>query len=151
MNRRNANNFADGSSDGTGDNLVFATETITELLNEACLIYSDKLALVCNEEQLTYNDLHRLSTSFSLYLKQQDLRKGDVIALMMPNVLAYPIALYSAFRLGLIVVNVNPMYTASEIEKVITDSDAKAMVVFAPSLATVNSLEVVSSFKCLAA
>ncbi|RLA04812.1 MAG: long-chain-fatty-acid--CoA ligase [Gammaproteobacteria bacterium] len=128
---------------------MIATSSITELLNNSCSTYSDKIALICNGEQLTYGDLSSLSKSFALYLKQQGLRKGDVIALMMPNVLAYPIALFGAFHLGLTVVNVNPMYTAPEVKKVINDSNVDAMVVFAPVMAKVSSLKEAASFKCI--
>jgi len=122
---------------------------ISEILDDVSKRYNDKTALVCDGEQLSYSELSKLSAQFAYYLKQQGLKNGDVIAIVMPSVLAYPIALFAAFRLGLTVVNVNPMYTYNEIEKVFSDSKVTAVVVFSPMLANVTKLPNLESFKCV--
>ena len=79
---------------------------------------------------LTYGEIDRLSRDFAAYLQQGlGLRKGDRIALMLPNILQYPVALFGAFRAGLTVVNVNPLYTAAELRHQLSDSGAAAILV----------------------
>jgi long-chain acyl-CoA synthetase len=79
---------------------------------------------------LGYRELERLSASMAAYLTGTlGLQKGDRVALMMPNLLQYPVALYGALRAGLVVVNVNPLYTASELEHQLNDSGARAIVI----------------------
>jgi len=129
--------------------LLGRVETIPELLNEVSRIYAEKPALICDGDVLSYSDLARQSSRFASYLQQQGLVKGDVVALILPNVLAYPIALFGAFRLGLTVVNVNPMYTLPEMDKVISDCGAKAIVAFEPVLVLVEKLAALPGLKCL--
>ncbi|GGY14689.1 AMP-binding protein [Paludibacterium paludis] len=79
---------------------------------------------------LSYRELDRLSAAMAAYLTGSlGLQKGDRIALMMPNLLQYPIALYGALRAGLVVVNVNPLYTARELEHQLKDSGARVIVI----------------------
>ncbi len=79
---------------------------------------------------ITYSQLERSSRDFAAYLqKSLGLHKGDRVALMMPNLLQYPVALFGVLRAGLVVVNVNPQYTASELEHQLKDSGAVAIVV----------------------
>jgi len=80
---------------------------------------------------LTYADVDRLSRDFAAYLQQAGFTQGDRIALMLPNVLQYPVALFGALRAGLTVVNTNPLYTATELEHQLKDSGATCMVVLA--------------------
>ena len=90
---------------------------------------------------LTYADVDRLSRNFASYLRNvAGLNKGDRVAIMLPNVLQYPIAIFGALRAGLTVVNTNPMYTARELRHQLHDSGASAIVVldnFASTLAEV--------------
>lgn len=83
---------------------------------------------------LSYEEIERLSRKFASYL-QNDLRlqKGDRVALMMPNILQYPVALFGVLRAGMIAVNVNPLYTARELEHQLKDADVSAIVMFANS------------------
>jgi long-chain acyl-CoA synthetase len=102
-----------------------------ELIDGACARFAEKPAFTSMGRTITYADYDRLSRDFAAYLQAiAHLKKGDRIALMMPNVLQYPIALYGALRAGLIVVNTNPLYTARELEHQLTDSGAKAIVIF---------------------
>jgi long-chain acyl-CoA synthetase len=79
---------------------------------------------------LTYEDLDRLSRDFAAYLQSlPGVRKGDRVALMMPNILDYPVALFGVLRAGLVAVNINPLYTARELEYQLKDSGARAIVI----------------------
>jgi long-chain acyl-CoA synthetase len=83
---------------------------------------------------LTYEEIDRLSLKFASYLQNDlHLQKGDRVALMMPNILQYPIALFGVLRAGLVAVNVNPLYTPRELEHQLKDAGAKAIVIFANS------------------
>ncbi len=79
---------------------------------------------------LTYRDLDRLSMMFACYLQQSlGLTRGERVAIMLPNILQYPVVLCGIFRAGLVVVNVNPLYTARELKHQLTDSGAKAIII----------------------
>lgn len=106
--------------------------TLVEVFAESCKSYADKNAFTCMERTLTYGELDRLSGCFAAYLQQHtSLKPGDRIAVQLPNVLQYPVAVFGALRAGLIVVNTNPLYTAHEIKHQLNDSGAKALVVLA--------------------
>src|SRR5207244_13033125 len=77
----------------------------------------------------TFAELDELSRAFGAYLQGKGLKKGDRIALMMPNILQYPVCLFGILRAGCTVVNVNPLYTARELEHQLTDSGAEVIVV----------------------
>jgi len=79
--------------------------------------------------RLTYREVERLSAAFGAWLQAQGLEPGDRIALMMPNLLQYPIAMFGALRAGLVVVNTNPLYTARELRHQLHDSGARAIVI----------------------
>jgi long-chain acyl-CoA synthetase len=100
--------------------------------------FADRPAYTMMDRTLTYGDLDRLSRQFAAYLQQvAGLRKGDRIAIMLPNILQYPVAIAAAFRAGLTVVNTNPLYTPRELEHQLKDSGAKAILIlenFAPTL-----------------
>jgi len=121
--------------------------SILGILESASERYSDKVALVCDNQALTYRELYDLSFYFANYLKQEGLVEGDTIALVMPSILAYPITLFAAYRLNLTVVNVNPMFTPAEVNKVIIDCEPKAIVVFAPMIGNIISSPQFKQFK----
>ncbi len=77
---------------------------------------------------ISYKDLDRMSHDFAAYLQYRGLKQGDRIALMMPNLFQYPVAILGALRAGLVIVNTNPLYTPRELEFVLTDSSVKAIV-----------------------
>ncbi|MEL7309903.1 MAG: AMP-binding protein [Pseudomonadota bacterium] len=79
--------------------------------------------------ELSFRQIDELSLAFASWLQTKGLNKGDRIALMMPNILQYPIALFGALRAGLVVVNVNPLYTQRELKHQMSDSGAKAIVI----------------------
>jgi long-chain acyl-CoA synthetase len=92
--------------------------------------FADRPALTMMDRTLSYRDLDRLSRQFAAYLqKVAGLARGDRIAIMLPNVLQYPVAIVGAFRAGLTVVNTNPLYTPRELEHQLRDSGAKAILI----------------------
>jgi len=103
--------------------------TLKELLEKSCAAYADRVAFVQMGTRLTYRQLDELSRAFAAWLQHAGFRKGDRLAIMLPNTLQYPIALFGALRAGLVVVNVNPLYTAPELEYQLTDSGASAILV----------------------
>ncbi len=104
--------------------------SIVSVLNQACERFSANPAFVNFGKTLTYEDIDRLSKRFANYLLHElKLKKGDRVALMMPNVLQYPIAIFGVLRAGLTVVNTNPMYTGRELKHQLKDSGAAAIVV----------------------
>jgi long-chain acyl-CoA synthetase len=101
------------------------------LLADACTQYADRPAFSNLGKTISYGKLRAMSLAFGAWLqKEAGLVKGDRIALMMPNILQYPIALFGALEAGLIVVNTNPLYTRRELEHQLKDSGAKALVVY---------------------
>lgn len=103
--------------------------TLVTIFEESCRRYADRPAYHNLGVILTFSDLDRLSRQFAAHLQAAGLRPGDRIALMMPNVLQYPVALFGALRAGLIVVNTNPLYTARELRHQLRDSGARAIVI----------------------
>jgi len=107
-------------------------DTVLDLFDEKTRQFADKPAYTCMGHTLTYGDLDRLSANFAAYLQNNtDLQPGDRIAVQLPNILQYPIAVFGALRAGLTVVNTNPLYTERELEHQMNDSGAKALVVYA--------------------
>jgi len=106
-----------------------AYHSIVDILEESCSKYKDRMAYHNMGAELSYAELDYLSRNFAASLQNMGLQQGDRIALMMPNILQYPVALFGALRAGLVVVNTNPMYTARELRHQLVDSGAKAIVV----------------------
>jgi long-chain acyl-CoA synthetase len=104
--------------------------SLQALIEHSCEKYADRPACTLMDRTLTYRDLDRLSRQFAAYLQQvAGLKKGDRLAVMLPNILQYPVALAAAFRAGLTVVNTNPLYTPRELEHQLKDSGAKAILI----------------------
>jgi long-chain acyl-CoA synthetase len=104
--------------------------SIVSVLESSCERFRERPAFANFGTTLTYGDLDRLSNQFAAYLiNELKLKKGDRVALMMPNLLQYPIAIMGVLRAGLIVVNVNPLYTPRELKHQLKDSGALAIVV----------------------
>ena len=105
---------------------------VQSVLRQSCQRFADKPAFSNLGKTLTYGELYEQSGAFAAYLQQHtDLQPGDRIAVQLPNVLQYPVAVFGAIRAGLIVVNTNPLYTAREMEHQFNDSGAKALVCLA--------------------
>ncbi|GAB1621183.1 long-chain-fatty-acid--CoA ligase FadD [Agarivorans albus] len=104
-------------------------ENLLELFEHSCKQFPKQTAFINMGKSLTYQELDQKSLAFAAYLQQElGMQAGERIALMMPNVLQYPIALYGALRAGLVVVNVNPLYTPRELKHQLCDSEASAIV-----------------------
>jgi long-chain acyl-CoA synthetase len=104
--------------------------SLREIVEEACAAHRHSPAFTNMGATLSYAQLDELSRAFAAWLqKKSGLEPGDRVALMMPNVLQYPIALFGALRAGMVVVNTNPLYTARELEHQLKDSGAKAIVI----------------------
>lgn len=103
--------------------------SLVQLVDQACAAHRDRPAYEQFGKVLSYAQLDELSRAFAAWLQSAGLAKGERIAIMLPNTLQYPIALFGALRAGLTVVNTNPLYTARELEHQLTDSGATAIVV----------------------
>ena len=109
---------------------VQAYASLKDILNRSCERFADLPAYTNMGVSITYRELDELSRTFGAYLqKVANLKRGDRVAIMMPNLLQYPIALFGALRAGMTVVNTNPLYTARELEHQLKDSGASAIVV----------------------
>ncbi|NND06025.1 MAG: AMP-binding protein [Saprospiraceae bacterium] len=106
-----------------------AYDSLLTFFDETFKKYAKQTAFICMDKALTYAEVDKKSTRFAAYLHSRGLEPGDKIALMMPNLLQYPIALFGALRAGLIVVNTNPLYTAREMKHQFVDSGCKAILI----------------------
>ncbi|XQW83776.1 long-chain-fatty-acid--CoA ligase FadD [Thalassotalea piscium] len=115
--------------------------SLVEMFHKYVGIYADRAAFINMGAEITYAELEQQTLAFAAYLQQDlGLVKGDKFAIMVPNCLQYPIALFGALLAGLTVVNVNPLYTARELEHQLKDSGAKSMMIvenFAHTLAEI--------------
>jgi long-chain acyl-CoA synthetase len=105
-----------------------AYNSLKEFAEESCNKFSKLKAFTLMGKSLTYKELNDYSTAFASYLQYRGLKKGDRIALMMPNLLQYPIAILGAIKAGITIVNINPLYTPYEMEFVFSNSNVKAIV-----------------------
>jgi len=103
--------------------------SLVHLLEESFSTYADRNAFVCMDKFLTYGELDDYSKRLAAWLQSRGMAPGARVAIMMPNVLQYPVALAAVLRAGYTVVNVNPLYTARELEHQISDSGAEAIIV----------------------
>jgi long-chain acyl-CoA synthetase len=103
--------------------------SIRDIFAQSCQRYAAKTAFVCMGKSITYAELERQSRAFGAWLQARGLKRGDRVAIMMPNLLQYPVALFGVLRAGLIVVNCNPLYTPRELEHQLKDSGAVAIVI----------------------
>ena len=103
--------------------------SLVALFDDACRKYADKVAYVSMGIEMTYRELDAQASAFAGWLQSRGLKKGDRVALMMPNLLQYPVALFGTLRAGCVVVNCNPLYTPRELEHQLKDSGATAIVI----------------------
>ncbi|MEW6991094.1 long-chain-fatty-acid--CoA ligase FadD [Colwelliaceae bacterium 6441] len=104
--------------------------SLVELFNKYVGLYSNRAAFINMGAEITYSELEEQAKAFAAYLQvDMGLKKGDKFAIMVPNCLQYPIALFGALLAGLTVVNVNPLYTARELEHQLKDSGTKAILI----------------------
>ena len=108
--------------------------SIVDLLEQSFSKFKNKPSFTCMGKTFSYSEIDTLSLKFASYLQNDlGLKKGARVAIMMPNILQYPIALFGALRAGMVAVNVNPLYTERELEHQLNDSGAEAIILFANS------------------
>ena len=116
-------------------------QSLGEMFQNSVTLYRDRVVFINMGAEMTYGELDALSRDFAAYLQTSlKLQKGDRVAIMMPNVLQYPVCMLGALRAGCVVVNCNPLYTPRELEHQLKDSGAETIVVlenFAHTLAHV--------------
>src|SRR5690554_6232656 len=108
---------------------IKAYESLVALFEESCARFVRHTAYISMGVNLGYGELDEASRCFAAWLQSIGVKKGDRIALMMPNLLQYPVCLFGAWRAGAVVVNTNPLYTATELEHQLSDSGAEIIVV----------------------
>ncbi|MES5483817.1 long-chain fatty acid--CoA ligase [Bradyrhizobium sp. INPA03-11B] len=114
--------------------------SLVELLEESFKKFADRKAFICMDKAITYRELDEMSAALGAYLQSKGLQKGARVALMMPNVLQYPVATAAVLRAGYAVVNVNPLYTPRELEHQLKDSGAEAVIVLENFATTVQKV-----------
>ncbi|ESY04254.1 long-chain fatty acid--CoA ligase [Mesorhizobium sp. LNJC399B00] len=114
--------------------------SIGDFLVGACKQFSGQPAYVCMGKSISYAELERQSAAFGAYLQSKGLQKGARVALMMPNVLQYPVAMMAVLRAGYVVVNINPLYTPRELEHQLKDSGAQAIVILENFASTLDAV-----------
>ena len=103
--------------------------SLIDIFEKSFADYGHKTAFICMGASLTFNQIDEHSKQVAVYLQSLGLKKGDKVAVMMPNVLQLPISVIGVLRAGLTLVNVNPLYTTKELEHQLTDSDAKVLII----------------------
>lgn len=103
--------------------------SLVDLLEESFSKFADRKAFICMDKSISYRDLDQMSIALAAYLQGRGLQRGARVAIMMPNVLQYPVATAAVLRAGFAVVNVNPLYTPRELEHQLKDSGAEAIIV----------------------
>lgn len=103
--------------------------TLIDIFEKNFKKYNDDVAYICMGAGLSYREVDELSLKFASYLQSLGLKKGDGVAIMMPNILQYPVCMIGILRAGLTLINVNPLYTPKELAHQLEDSGAKALVI----------------------
>jgi long-chain acyl-CoA synthetase len=114
--------------------------SLVELLEESFSKFSERKAFICMDKSISYRDLDEMSTALAAYLQSKGLKKGARVAVMLPNVLQYPVSTAAVLRAGCAVVNVNPLYTPRELEHQLRDSGAEAIIVLENFATTVQKV-----------
>ena len=114
--------------------------SLVAMLEESFAKFSDRKAFICMDKSISYRDLDEMSLALGAFLQSKGLKKGARVALMMPNVLQYPISTAAVLRAGYAVVNVNPLYTPRELEHQLKDSGAEAVIVLENFATTVQQV-----------
>ena len=105
-----------------------ANTSLIDILEQNFINHAGKTAFVCMDVKLSYEDLDCYSKQIAAYLQSLGLKKGDKVAVMMPNILQLPVSVLGVLRAGMTLVNVNPLYTTKELEHQLEDSDTKALI-----------------------
>ncbi len=114
--------------------------SVGQLFETSVARFRDRIAYTCMGARLTFSDVDRLSRNLAAWLQSKGLAKGARVAVMMPNVLQYPVAIFGILRAGYVVVNVNPLYTPRELAHQLADSGAEAIVILENFAATLQQV-----------
>lgn len=116
-------------------------ESIVDVLEQSFDKYANKPSFTCMGKEFSYQELDVLSKKFASYLQNElGLKAGDKVAIMLPNILQYPVALFGILRAGMVAVNVNPLYTQRELEHQLNDALVDAIVIFSNSAHVLESI-----------
>ena len=127
---------------------LYEYDSLVELFGKCCKKFPDRVAFENMGVCLTYREVDELTENFAAYLQQDlGLKKGDRIAIQMPNLLQFPIAFFGALRAGLIAVNTNPLYTAPEMDHQFKDADISAIVIVANFAHNLEKVPCLNSIK----
>ncbi|MGZ8358557.1 MAG: AMP-binding protein, partial [Telluria sp.] len=121
--------------------------SLTHLLEESFRKYADRKAYVCMDKAITFRQLDQMSQQMGAWLQSRGLKQGARVAIMMPNVLQYPVAMAAALRAGYTIVNVNPLYTPRELQHQLVDSGAEAIIVLENFAGTLEQVIAKTSVK----
>lgn len=121
--------------------------SLVDLFEKSCEKYRDRVAFDNMGKEMTYGQVDTVSRDFAAYLQSLGLKKGDRIAIQMPNLLQFPVAFFGALRAGLIVVNTNPLYTPREMEHQFKDAEVTAIVIVANFAGHLEKILVNTSIK----
>ncbi|MBU2979768.1 long-chain-fatty-acid--CoA ligase FadD [Alteromonas sp. C1M14] len=114
--------------------------SILDIFEQSVTTYRDHTAYMNMGQSMTFAELDTLSAQFAAYLQNSGLKRGDAIALMMPNLLQFPVAMFGILRAGMTVVNVNPLYTARELKHQLCDANAQAIIIVDNFAATLEQV-----------
>ena len=106
-----------------------AYSSLVDVFEQSVQKYRDKTAYINMGHSMSFAELDELSKQFAAYLQNSGLKRGDSVAIMMPNLLQYPVAIFGVLRAGMVVVNVNPLYTPRELQHQLTDANVKTIVI----------------------
>jgi len=126
---------------------LYAFSSLADLINKSCEKYADRPAFENMGVCITYRELDQLANQFAAFLQQLGLKKGDRIAIQMPNLLQFPVVFVGAVRAGLIVVNTNPLYTAREMDHQFRDAEISALVIVANFAHNLEKVPYLNSIK----
>lgn len=115
--------------------------SLPDLLDESFEAFASRQAFACMGRTLTYAELDVQSRNLGAWLQSKGLARGARVAIMMPNVLQYPVAMAAILRAGYVIVNVNPLYTPRELEHQLADSGAEAIVLLEPFDAVLRAVQ----------
>jgi long-chain acyl-CoA synthetase len=104
-------------------------ETVAQVLEESMKKYAARTAFVCMGKSITYAQIDAASRSLGAWLQSRGIAPGSRVAMMMPNIMQYPVCVAAILRAGYVVVNVNPLYTPRELEHQLKDSGAEAIII----------------------
>lgn len=119
--------------------------SVVDIFEQSVKQYKDGTAYINMGHTMTFAELDKLSAQFAAYLQNSGLKRGDAVAIMMPNMLQYPVAMFGVLRAGMVVVNVNPLYTARELKHQLNDANVKTIIIVENFACTLE--EVISETK----